>query len=377
MSKRKYQIWWADDQGNRIQRLDDFAFLNYSRIVNGRGNLNIGIPFAEYGDIFRKDYRVEIWRAPQIGQRRRLENVFSMQEGIIRTRQEDSVTILDMTGHDPQGMLDRRIVKYYAGETQSSKTDYIDDMMKEIVDENFGAAALADDADRAIPYNEGFFRVQADASLGASVTKSFAYRTVVDILKELHEMSQTQTPRVYFDVVPVSSTIWEFQTFINQRGGDKRFSAGESAFIFSLERGNLEAPQYERDSFEEKNVIYAGGAGEEDARIVEERENTALSTATLWGRREAFRDCRNETTVAGTQDAGDEELGYRRPNDRFVANFLDTEGSRYGVDWDFGNLHTVNYGGRQFDIEIRVVYVTVNDDGSEKIYGRNEFGEFG
>jgi hypothetical protein len=376
MAKRKYQLWWADDRGKRLQRLDQFSFLNYSRIVNGQGTANVGLPFETYGDIYRKDYRLEVWRAPELRHKRRLENVFSMQEGIIRTRQTDDVTILDMTGHDPPGMLNRRIVKYFAGESESTKTNNIDDMMKEIVDENFGAAALADDAARAIPYDDGFFRIQADASLGASVTKSFSYRNVLDILKELHNMSHTNTPRIYFDVVPVTPTIWEFQTFQNQRGGDKRFSAGESSFLFSIERGNLEAPQYERDSFEEKNVAYAGGQGVNVAREVEERSDAALETASLWGRREVFKDARNETTTAGVQAAGDEELGFRRPEERFVANLLDTKGSRYGKDWDFGNLHTVNYGGRQFDIEIKIVYVRVEDDGSEKIFGRNEFGEF-
>lgn len=369
-------LWWADDQGNRIQRLDKFAFVNYTRIVNGIGILNLGIPFATYGDIYRKDYRVEVWRAPYLGARRRLENVFSMQEGIVRTRQEDDVTIVDMTGHDPVGMLDRRIVKYFSGDSESRKIARIDDMMKEIVDENFGAAAEADDADRAIPYTKGFFRVQADASLGTTILKSFAYRNVLDILKELHQLSWISTPRIYFDVVPITPQIWEFQTFANQRGGDKRYSAGKSSFVFSQERGNLEMPQYIQNAFDEKNVIYAGGSGEADARLIEERSDTSLEKLTLWGRRESFRDIRNETAPGGIQSAGDEELGYNRPVTRFIANFLDKKGSRYGIDWDFGNLHTVYYGGHQIDIEIKVVYVRVETDGTEKIYGRNEFGEF-
>jgi len=385
MAKKKYQIWWTDDRGNRIFQIGEWAFLNYTRIVNGIGTANIGLPLAAYkttdffiGADFKTDYRIEIWRTPKLGEKRRMENVFFMQEGVIRTREDDGVTILDMTGHDPLGQLKRRINKFRSGTAQSRKTGAVDDVMKEIVDEQMGAAALADDADRAIPYNAGIFRIQNDATLGATITKSFAFRNVLDVLKELHQMSQINAPKIYFDVVAITPTLFEFQTFQNQRGADRRQSARKSMFLFSIDRGNLEAPSYEFDSFDEKNVVYVGGKGEGALRDRVER-STARETSSVWGRREVFRDARAENLgdTNALNAIGDEELGFRRPKQRFVANFLDTKSSIYGLDWDFGNLHTANYAGLQFDAEIKIVYVTVEDDGSEKIYGRNEFGEFG
>jgi hypothetical protein len=375
MSKRKYQLWWTTDRGERLQRLDDFSFLNYSRVVNGVGTLNIGLPYKKYGDIYRKDYRVEVWRTPQLGKKRRLENIFYMQDGTIRTRKEDDVTVLDMSGHDPNGLLDRRIVRFKATSPQSEKTDFIDDMMKEIMTENFGTQT-GRQAARSIPFDEGFFRIQADSSLGAETSKSFAFRNVLDILKELHQTSKTDTPRIYFEMVHVTPTIIEFQTFQNQRGADRRFSAGKSSFVFSLERGNLEAPNYERDSFEEKNFVYVGGPKQDLKRRLRTRRDLALEELTLWGRREMFRDSRQTKGKAAQQAVGDAELALHTPKERFVANFLDAPGSVYGEDWDLGNLHTVNYAGRQFDIEIKIVYVTVRDSGEETIFGRNEFGEF-
>ena len=82
----------------------------------------------------------------------------------------------------------------------------------------------------------------------------------------------------------------------------------------------------------------------------------------------------NET--AELEAAGDEELGFRRGKKRFIANLLDAPGSRYGIDWDFGDQATANYGGLQFDIEVKIVYITVTENGDEDIFGRNEFGEF-
>lgn len=385
MAKAKYQIWWTDDRGNRIFQISKWAFLNYTRVVNGIGTANIGLPLAAYkttdffiGADFKTDFRIEVWRTSRLGTRRRLENIFFMQEGVIRTRQDDGVTIMDMTGHDPLGQLKRRIDKFRSGTAQSRKTGAIDNVMKEIVDEQMGAAALADDAGRAVPYNAGIFRIQADSGLGATITKSFAFRNILDVLKELHQMSQINAPKIYFDVVPITPTLFEFQTFQNQRGADRRQSAEKSAFLFSIDRGNLEAPSYEFDSFNEKNVVYVAGQGEGADRDRVER-STTRETSSVWGRREVFRDARTEDKddTDALNAVGDEELGFRRPKQRFIANFLDTENSVYGIDWDFGNLHTANYAGLQFDFEIKIVYVTVEDDGSERIFGRNEFGEFG
>lgn len=378
-AKNKYQVWWSNDRGQRIMQLDDLAFINYTRVVNGIGTCNIGLPYKKYGNIWKKDYRIEVYRRPTLEADFRLENIFFMLEPVIRTRMEDNVTILDMSGHDANTMLARRIVKYKAGNVQAKKSGAIDDMMKEIVDENMGAAAYADDADRAVAYHNGFFRVQADSTSGSVVDKSFAYREVLGILKELGKLSVTLTPEIYFDIVPVTNTIFEFRTYANQRGADRRFSAGKSAFYFSLERGNIEGPSYEYDTFEEKNVVYVAGRGTDNNREVIERENADLVNLSVWARTEGFADARN-VDLGDTDelnDVGDEFLGENEPDKRFVANFLDAKGSRYGVDWDFGDRVTANYGGILFDIMIKQVQITLEDSGSEKIFGRNEYGEFG
>lgn len=376
MSQEKYKIILADDRGKTLRHLDSWAYVNYSRVVNGVGTMRIGLPFAKFGDLYRPDYQIQVWRAPKVGDKRRLENIFFLRKSTIRTRIGDGVTIQQLDGEDPNGLLDSRVEKFKAGSPQATKTGSIDDMMKNIVDDQMGAVAFADDSDRGKPFDEGFFSIQGDTSYGATITKSFSYRNVASILRDLAEMSKTNTPKIFYDVVPLTPKLFEFQTFRNQRGPDQRFSSGQTAFFFSLERGNLKGPILENDNFNEKSVIYAGGQGTGAARVVEERENTTLSEASLWARREAFRDARGESTVAGVQAAGDEELGYRKPKLRFIADFLSIPGSQYGIDWDFGGQYTVDYAGRLIDIEMKIVYVSINEDGAESIFGRNEFGEF-
>jgi hypothetical protein len=50
---------------------------------------------------------------------------------------------------------------------------------------------------------------------------------------------------------------------------------------------------------------------------------------------------------------------------------VNTPRSLYGIDWDMGDLLKVNYAGKQFEIEVINVYVSVNENGEEKITGRN------
>jgi hypothetical protein len=285
--------------------------------------------------------------------------------------------MLQIAASSGNSILDSRVEKSGATTDEAEKIDMaIDDMMKEIVDEQLGAAAYADDADRAVAYNLGHFRVQTDAALGAVETKYLSFRNILSVLKGLHQTSQTNGPLIFFDVVAVSPSVYEFRTYANQRGADKRFSAAKSTLVFSLENGNLRKPQLTEDNHEEKNVVYVAGDGTGTDREIVEREDTSLSTQSIWARREIFRDARKETTTAGLESLGDEVLGEKRPTKRFVADMLSIPGSEYSVDWDYGDRATAYYNKRVIDIQILIVYVTVTDDGKEEVYARNEFGDF-
>lgn len=42
------------------------------------------------------------------------------------------------------------------------------------------------------------------------------------------------------------------------------------------------------------------------------------------------------------------------------------------MDWDLGDLVRVNYADKQFEAEINIIYVAVEDSGKETITGRND-----
>ena len=84
-----------------------------------------------------------------------------------------------------------------------------------------------------------------------------------------------------------------------------------------------------------------------------------------------------ETDASGLQGEADVALGEGRPIFSLDAVFLNSPGSSntprslYGIDWDMGDLLPASYAGKQFEVEVVNVYVSVDDMGNETITGRN------
>lgn len=415
----KYEVWLTDDAGNRIQLVDDFNYLSYSRLVSGMGIIQVGYSFEKFSNkitpYWKLDRRIEVWRAPDDTTPLRREAVFLLRSPRIYTRESDGYVYLEFYGRSPIDLLARRSIPQYAGSSYTSKTDEIDDMMKAIVRENMLYGSCVDetgivDNDRAFPQYE--FSVQPDRSLGPSISKSFADSMVLDTLEKLRDISfqkNRENPanrRIFFDVVPyelqnyaiyildadyeivydesgeplldetsvqtLSPSGFQFQTIAD------RFGLNRTQLIeFSQENGNFVGGSYQKSHMEERNVAYVKGQGEGLSRQVETVIDQDRVNESRWNRLETIVEASNETTVAALQSAGNEELGNSLPTDELYGTFRSVPAtdvaprSLYGLDWDLGDLVRVKYAGKFFDAEIMTVHVSINDEGKETISGRN------
>jgi hypothetical protein len=367
----KHELWLTNDVGSRIALLDDVEDFGWNRVVNNMGRASVYLPGDFDRSLLRRDYRIEIWRSPTSEGDLRLENVFFIRRPVTSTAVNGTQRV-QVNAVDPNELLSRRIVAYAAGSSESSKTDEIDDMIKAIVRENLGALAGNDSFGASRSFDASFFGVQADAGSGPSITKSFAWRNVLDILQDLSDISREVGVEIYYAIIPTSTTTFEFRTYTDQPGQDRRVSVGGNPTIFSLERGNLETPILEDDYEDEMNYVYGGGQGEGVARDIQEVRDLTRINASAWNRREAFRDARHEATSAGVEDEADALLVEGRPKRRFSAFLLSRENARYGLDWDLGDRITVEYLGEQFDGLIKVVSANVDPEGLETIEGKVE-----
>lgn len=385
-----YEFWLTDDGGNRFYAIQKIFFATYTRPVFGIGSISLGMSFEEFGDVvkpfFKPDWRVEVWRSAAHGIPMRREDVYLLRKPSIYTR-EDNVQVIQFYGRNGIDLLYRRWVIQRLGTSYAKKTGQVDDVMKSIVREQmlYGSALDKDgvvDNTRAWPQNE--FTVQADGSVGPTVSRTFAGRMVFDIVKDLSKVSiqknrsSSSDRKIYFDVVPKQTGLsaaplgWEFQTFADLRGSDRTLGP-----VFSMENENISNTAYSISHLDEINSVYILGAGKGKSQIIESVQDMERIQASRWNRVEKVISASSETTTDGLQDAGEAELNKRKPKEEMVFTFLNTPGgvntprSLYGVDWDLGDLVRVNYAGKQFTSEILTIYVSIDDAGKETVTGRN------
>jgi len=351
--------------GVYLRELETWESIQYGRFLNNVGWFMIVMSPDGADDLPDVDRLIEFWRKPEGGEER-LEMVgfcrywdwFEAGAGNDRLR---------IGGEDQMGLLQRRVIAFNATTSQSEKTDEADDLIKAIMRENMGSLAPLDEAGRPRAFPSTHFEVMGDLADAPSVTRSFAWRNVLDVLQEVAESSREQGTPLYFDLEPTGAGTFAFRTWTNVRGVDRTATAGLNPLIFSQEAGNLTDPFLREDWRDEWNYIWGGGQGQGTDRVIDPEKDLFRNARSIWARREAFQDAREEETTLGVANRAFERLQKERPVVEFRAELLDRPQSRYGIDWGFGDKVTARYRGRQFDLTIRNVQVTLNSDGEETL----------
>lgn len=335
----------------------------YVRAVNDRGYFEVEATDADWPMEWRDiDYQYHFWRRPNGGDWG-LEFVGLCPDRFTDT--QGSITTKRVEGFGVNDLLDRRIIAYKAGTAQSKKTDYLDDMCKAIVNDNLGSGA-SDARNILTAFN---MSIAPDLSDAPSVTKSFAYENVLETLQALADTSAGQASGavdLFFDIACDSYRSnerphFEFRTYTGQPGRDRTDGGGNSsATVFSLENANIANVHYQRIHSGERNYIYAGGLGLESDRNVVEASDTARIAESPVNRRELFVSA-THLADANASEAAYEALNENRPTRKLTCDLLDTETTRYGADWDWGDKVTVYYGEGKFDEIVRVVDVQVRN----------------
>lgn len=348
----KYEVYLSDPFGSRLATLDEFHQLSWTRMVNDLGafTMTFGSEQVDWR-LFQPDRRVEVWRVLDTGMSR-LVRVYLVRR-IERETAEGGQRSVTIAGPDLNDLLARRIVAADAGSAEADKTDHADDMLKAIVREQLGASAGA-----ARDYTANGFSVAPDVSLGPSLTKAFSRRNVLQVCQDVALASYDLGTPLYFDCVsPVPATV-EFRTYTERRGADRR----NSRTPFSLQRGTLASALIYHDWTTEVNHVYAAGQGvETDREVVEVSDANAIAVSP-WNRCEGLADGRVYTTTAGLTSFGRTVLQEKRAARRFQAVLADAPGSRFQLDWDYGDWLSAEYDEEIFNCEVAAVRGQVTPD---------------
>lgn len=379
-----YEFWLTDDAGRRLALIDKYAFASYTRPTHGYGVIQMGIPYDYFikkvPDIFRPDWRIDVWRSPEDGFPLRREGSFFLRKFVVYQRTTDGLRILDYYGRSPLDILRR--VTITGQVTPYSLTGPIDDMMKEIV--TYWVVSTPG-PNSCIPYaintagtgfdSTGEFSVEKDFGIGPTISRDFSATSVLDALKDIKATSlfmniddPVNNHRIFFDVMEgpglENGFGYIFRTYSDLRGNSRLGGP-----VFSMANGNISEPAYYEDRLDEYNYILTlGGPGGGDSSLSPDRKLSRWNNIRL-----------SQIGNPSNNQALADQLVYENKADISLnATFLNTPGggqqprSLYGVDWDMGDLLPVEFVGKRMNCEVAIVYVSINEDGQEKVISRTD-----
>ena len=349
----QYEIVLTDDVGGNHYQVATSPGFDYVITYNKPGVINLGLPtvvfdLARIGLLNdRPDKRIEVWRKSP-GVAKSLRQLGVILKGSF-SKDAAGKNVWSVTAFSPLEWAKRRIVAYASGSAQAEKTTTeADDMAKALARENLGASAT--DTDRDMTSLVGF-SVAADLAAAPQISMPFAWKQLDKVLLDIAKSSEEAGTRLYYDIVPLTSTTFQFKTWINFPGQDR--TGGNNPVIFSTELGNLKTPSLSIDYSNVINYVYSGGQGEDATRNVQEVENTANIARSIINRREGFVNAtRVEAGVATEnvqiQDIGSAEMRENKPKRRFTGELLSTPQTLYGKHWKEGDQVMVKYLGIEF-----------------------------
>jgi hypothetical protein len=284
-------------------------------------------------------------------------------------------TVRVLQGVSLEDLLRRRIAPYYAGSPEVDVSGPADNLMKQVVRDNLASnddyASTAPDPSRDLSDNG--LSVEADESLGPTISKGFSWQNVLSALQAMQAASRAAGVEVFFALEATGESTMRFITTVGQPGADRTVETGVNPIIFSPEWGNLVNPSLEFDYSEAANVIYAGGQGQGDARIIAKATDQNRAEETVFSLREAFANATSAKSLSGVTSEAQNQLTLSRPKLNFSASLLDTPAAPYGgAGWNVGDRVTVSYQGVQFSTIIRSVSVKVKPNGEEIVSAKVE-----
>lgn len=326
-----HTVYISDLTGNRTTVIDSFKKLEYARVENQAAPCYLTVPAKNYDvSLFMENFTIEIERSLEGGQPTlQLETAYFIKK-IESLIQNNSLYYL-ITAYDANILLSDRIVAYPANSPYSNKLNMaLDDMMKAIITENFGASAVAA---RRI----SGLTVQGNTASAPVITeKSFAWKQVFTTLQELANLSYQRGTYLVFDLIKTGEAAYQFRTYVGQRGTD-RTSTSKNSILIGDQYGNFSDPKYVLDYSNKATMAYVGGQGEDELRMISEVTGTISGN---YDRKEIFVDARNSDSLSELNEEGRQALIENKTITTLAGRLIETPGFQYGIDYFWGDMVT-------------------------------------
>jgi hypothetical protein len=363
----------ADPFGNHLIEIANYEKLHY--VLNcapgAIGVLELTLPTSFDTSLLLPDGRIGVWRSINGQQPYHDGNAIFLIEDF-----EYTAATTFVRAYHASTLLDRRIIAYAAGSTYADKAaTAADDLIKTFVSENMLAGIVGADRDGAETQADvsAYLTAQANLTQGQTIAKAAARRILLDVARELAEASTTAGTYLTFEIMAPTESTLELRTYATVRGVDHRVGT-QSPVILSEARGNLENAKLRISYRDETTFTIAGGTGEKASRLIATQLDTTRMGASPFGRKERFVDMSNVSDTAALQDEADAALWDGRPTTTVFGNLIETPATTRGLQFDLGDMLTVENPRtqQQFDVRLDVVGETIDSVGPSRGFALTE-----
>jgi len=277
----------------------------------------------------------------------------------------DGDAIATISAVEYTDILRRAAIAWAAGLPQTQLSGPGETVIKTYALQNVGASALAAagrDRDHILPN----VTTAADTGSGGAWSGQRARRNLLEVLQEIGLATVTRFRVEGGASIPSFVVQARAAPYGEDRSTDGlnvttgMNAAGNAPVIFSLDRGNLQAPSYGLDASNEATVALVLGQGQGDDRTVEVLSDSAAAAESPWNDSEVVRDARDTDASGDLQARGESLLEEFRAMERFEFDVLQTPATIYGRDYRLGDEVTVRYRGADRNLEIIGVRGAVN-----------------
>lgn len=360
-----YKCRLKDQSGILVAEFDDWRSLAWTKEINKRGTMRFEIDANDSrSELFDLDGQFEIWRAnPMIDLDWYLE-----WEGFVRSSNDlyypNNKTSYVAYGFSYLDLAKRAHIMWPAGSSQATKSAAAETALKELVNENIGASALAASGRAADNVMPGL-QTEADGANGPTWENSVEYDNLLTTIQDITFFTQDEEDPIYFDIIGTGVATFEFRTYQGQRGSDRTQgnSDGNAPVTFALNFGNMIAPTLSTNRSEERTAVYGIGSGTADAKQIE----TVLGAnynASPWNRIEdtVTGSVSGEDISTQLQTKAKERLNERTVKTEISFTVIQIASSYYGKDYFLGDKVSVNYKEWSFNKHIARITATVSQN---------------
>ncbi len=345
-----WRVYARDETLRRVAEINDYQNLECTLRFNATGSYSLTVPAWRTVPGQTAQVLSELVDAAGLEIVRDGKTVLSGPVTDRERRWAPSENSLTVTGVDDMVWLARRLAlpvpsgPPYNAQAYDVRTGPAETLLRAYVDVNAGPGAKPG---RQVP---GLV-LAADQGRGVTVTGRARFQPVDELLREL----ALSGGDLGFRIAQVGTAL-EFQVY---QPADKTKVA-----VFDRRLGNLREYTY-RETAPTRNYMYVGGGGEGTLRTFV--QGGVSSSIVAWGRIEGLEDDQSATDETGLRQTRDRVLAEDATSTGLALSPVDTDGLRYGRDYQLGDRVTAVVDGVPVVDVLREVRLSHTPDQGERV----------